>query len=231
MPPPGAPHQYCPVSQWVNSENGAARLAGPPEQLLPEEAAAGPSQHYAGSVVSSLTSRHEVSVHSALRKLQRAIEKMKLTEGCGEKQISHAQKIMSDCASKLSAKLDVEDDLEAQLVEVVERALEESEGLAEGAMQQLDQLASSEREARANVSARPRLSYETFSGDILQYPTFQANQRELFKMFEDKIAKDGGAAQQLYQDFIARPREHSEEFQWCGAGRGEGGGVAGVTVQ
>ena len=66
-----------------------------------------------------------MSVHSALRKLQRAIEKMNMTEGCGEKQISHAQKIMSDCASKLSAKLDVEDNLEAQLVVVVERALEE----------------------------------------------------------------------------------------------------------
>ena len=62
--------------------------------------------------------------------MQRAIEKMKLTEGCGEKRISHAQKVMSDCASKLSAKLDGEEDLEAQLVVVVEQALEESEGLA-----------------------------------------------------------------------------------------------------
>ena len=58
--PPDAPHQYCPVSRWVNSENGAARLAGPNEQLLPEEAAAGPLQNYAGSVVSSLASQHEV---------------------------------------------------------------------------------------------------------------------------------------------------------------------------
>ena len=82
---------------------------------------------------------------------------MKLTKGCGEKRNTHAQKVMSDCASKFSAKLDGEEDLEAQLVVVVEQALEESEGLAEGAMQQLDQLASSEREARANVSARPRL--------------------------------------------------------------------------
>ena len=80
-PPPGAPHLHCPVTQWVNSESEAARPAAPPEQLLPGEAAAGPSQHYAGSVVSSITSRHEVSVHSALRKLQRAIEKMKLTKG------------------------------------------------------------------------------------------------------------------------------------------------------
>ena len=44
--------------------------------------------------------------------LQKAIEKIKLTEGCGEKRISHAQKVMSDCAPKLSAKLDGEDDIE-----------------------------------------------------------------------------------------------------------------------
>ena len=124
---------------------------------------------------------------------------MKLTEGRGEKQIAHAQKIMSDCASKLSAKLDLEEDLEAQLVVVIEQALEESEDLAEHAMGQLDELATNEREARANVSARPRMSYETFSGDISQYLTFQANQRELFRMFQDKGAPDGGAAQQLFQ--------------------------------
>ena len=57
----------------------------------------------------------EQSIELSTRKLQKAIEKMKLTEGCGEKQISHAQKVMSDCASKLSAKLDVEDDIEPQL--------------------------------------------------------------------------------------------------------------------
>ena len=93
---------------------------------------------------------------------------MKPTEGCGEKRISHAQKVMSDCASKLSAKLDGEDDIEPQLLVMAERVLEESEGLAESAMEQLDNLASSEREARANVSARPRLS---------KFPTFQQNQK------------------------------------------------------
>ena len=36
-------------------------------------------------------------------------------------------------------------------------------------------------------------------GDISQYPNFQANQRELFKMFQDKSAPDGGATQQLFQ--------------------------------
>ena len=216
----------------MNSESGTARLAAPPEQLLLGEAAAGPPQHYAGSVVSSIASRHEVSVHSALRKLQRAIEKMKLTEGCGEKQISHAQKIMSDCASKLSAKLDLEDDLEAQLVVVVERAMEESEDLAEGAMKQLDELASSEREARANVSARPRLSYETFSGDIDQYPTFQANQRELFKMLEDKGAPDGGAVQQLFQlSKILLPDLARTVMSFSGAERGADKAVAWLELK
>ena len=100
---------------------------------------------------------------------------MKLTEGRGEKQIAHAQKVMSVCASKLSAKLDLEEDLEAQLVVVIEQALEESEDLEEQAVQQLDELVTNEREARANVSARPRLSYKIFSGDISPYPTFQAN--------------------------------------------------------
>ena len=171
----------------MNSESGAAR----PEQLTLGAAGAGPSQNYAGSVVSSFASRHRVSIHSALRKLQRAIVKMKLTEGKGEKQIAFAQKSMSDCALKLSAKLDLEEDIEAHLWTAIEAALDESEELAEHAMQRLDELATDEKEARANISARPRLSYETFSGDISQYPTFQENQRELFKMFQDKSAPDG----------------------------------------
>ena len=66
---------------------------------------------------------------------------------------------MSDCASKLSAKLDGEDDIEPQLLVMAELVLEESESLAERAMKQLDNLASSERETRAIVSARPKLSY------------------------------------------------------------------------
>ena len=97
-------HQPCPVNQWVvqNSESGAPRHG----QLSPGTAAAGLSQNYAGSVMSSVASPHGISIHSALRKLQRAVVKMKLIEGKGEKQIAHAQKRMSDFASKLSAKLD-----------------------------------------------------------------------------------------------------------------------------
>ena len=76
---------------------------------------------------------------------------MKLTEGKGETQIAHAQKGMSDCASKLSAKLDLEEDLEAHLFVVIEQALDESEDLLEHAMQRLDELATDKKEARANV--------------------------------------------------------------------------------
>ena len=43
--------------------------------------------------------------------------KMKLTEGKGEKQIAHAQKSKSDCASKLWANLDLEDNIEAHLLD------------------------------------------------------------------------------------------------------------------
>ena len=128
---------------------------------------------------------------------------------------------MSDWTSKVSAKFDVEDDIEPQLLVVAERVLEESEGLAESAMEQLDNLASSEREARANVSARPRLFYETFNGDISQFPTFQQNQKELFKMFEDKKALDGGAAQQLYQlSKILSPDLARTVMMFIGAERG-----------
>ena len=75
----------------------------------------------------------------------------------GQKQISYQQESMSEYASKLCSKLDLAEDIEAHLLTAIEAALDESEDLAERAMQLLDHLASSERKARANVSARPRL--------------------------------------------------------------------------
>ena len=60
---PVAQHLQYPVSQWVNNESEAA--AGPP--------------HYAESVGSSVNSRHELSIELSTRKLQKAIEKIKLT--------------------------------------------------------------------------------------------------------------------------------------------------------
>ena len=128
--------------------------------------------------------------------------------------------------------MDLEEDLEAQLVVVIEQALEESENLAEHAMQKLDELATNEREARANVLACPRMSYKIFSGDISQYPTFQANQRELFKMFQDKGAPDGGAAQQLFQlSKILLPDPASSVMSFLGAERSADKAVAWLELK
>ena len=102
---------------------------------------------------------------------------------------------MSDVNTKLRAKLDTDEDIEPHLWAAVEAALEESEALAWRAIQLLDDLATNKEEIKANISARGRLSYETFHGDINQFPTFQANQRELFRQFQDKSAPDGGATQ------------------------------------
>ena len=49
------------------------------------------------------------------------------------------------------------------------------------------------------MSARSKLAFETFNGDVSQYPMFLANQEQLFKMFYDANAPDKGASQQLYQ--------------------------------
>ena len=69
---------------------------------------------------------------------------------------------------------------------VIEAALDGSDKLAERAMKRLDELSRGEKEARANVSARPRLSYEYFDSNVGQFPTFAQNQKELYKMFADK---------------------------------------------
>ena len=70
---PVAQHLQCSVSRWVNHEGEAA--GGPP--------------HYAESVGSSVNQRVELSIELSTRKLQKSIKKMKLTEGGGEKGISH----------------------------------------------------------------------------------------------------------------------------------------------
>ena len=51
-----------------------------------------------------------------------------------------------------------------------------------------------EREEKALIQARPKLTYETFRGDAGTWGTFQRNQREIFKMFEKE-----GEGQQIYQ--------------------------------
>ena len=62
----------------------------------------------------------------------------------GEKQISYEQKSMSECAAKLSSKLDIEADIEAHILVVIEQALTESGNVASYANKQLDELSRNE---------------------------------------------------------------------------------------
>ena len=104
---------------------------------------------------------------------------------------------------------------------VIEQALEESEQLATAAIIRLDELAREEKETRANVSARPRISYEIFAGDIGKFPTFSQNQQELYKMFANPKAADGGGAQQLFQlSKILSPELARTVMSFSGAERG-----------
>ena len=68
--PPVSSRQPCSVNQLVRySESGMGRQ----EQLSPGAEAVGPSDEYAGSIMSSVASRHCLSISSLLRKLQKTI--------------------------------------------------------------------------------------------------------------------------------------------------------------
>ena len=106
---------------------------------------------------------------------------------------------MADCAKKLSDKVDLEADIDDQMLVVIEEALEQSESLATYANMRLDELSRIKEEENALIQARPKLSYETFQGDVGTWATFQQNQQEIYKMFTNKAAVDGGEGQQIYQ--------------------------------
>ena len=80
------------------------------------------------------------------------------------------------------------EELEPSFLAVVQSALDQSDDLAQKAMKRLDKLSREKEEAKALVSAGPKLAFEMFSGDMSQYPTFVANQEELYKMFYDPHA-------------------------------------------
>ena len=63
----------------------------------------------------------------------------------------------------------------------------------------LDELSRIDKEKKALIQARPKLSYETFQGDVGTWPAFQQNQQEIYKMSANKAAVDGGEGQQIYQ--------------------------------
>ena len=99
-------------------------------------------------------------------------------------------------------------------------------------MKRLDELSRDGKEARANLSARPSMAYETFSGDISQFPTLQNIQQELFERFADKNAADGGAARQLFQlSKIFIPDLASTVMSLSGAERGAQKAVAWFNVK
>ena len=118
-----------------------------------------------------VTSRHGLSVSSLLRKLQKSIHGMQNTKGQGERAIAYGQKEMSNLASKLSEKMNMESEIEPSFLAVIKSALDQSDDLARQAMKKLDQLAREKEVAKAFVSARPKMVYETFLGDVSQYPT------------------------------------------------------------
>ena len=192
--PPAVSQQPCHVGRWVQASDPGR--PGPASPMAAEEEL---PPHYAGSVTSSINSRHGLSVASMLRKLNKCISNMQNTEDMGEKIIAYKQKEMSGVADKIRAKVDAGEELEPGFMAEIEEALDTADLLAENAIIRLDKLATEKEEAKALVSARPKLAFKVFTGDVSQYPTFLANQEQLYEMFYDENAPDKGASQQLFQ--------------------------------
>ena len=172
---------------------------GRQEPVSPIGAVEEPPPEYAGTVASSVTSCYGLSVASLLRKLQRFFTNMRNTETMGEKEITYKQKEMSQITDKTRTKSDSADELEPGFLATIQSALDQSNDLSEQAIRRLDKLSTEEKEAKALVSERPKLAFETFTGDVSQYPNFLANQEVLYKKNYDPNAPDKGASQQLFQ--------------------------------
>ena len=71
----------------------------------------------------------------------------------GEQQICYETKYMTDCAKKLSDKVDLEPEIEAHLLVVIEEALDQSETFASYASMRLDKLSCLDKEERALIQA------------------------------------------------------------------------------
>ena len=95
--------------------------------------------------------------------------------------------------------MDSKEDLEDGLMTEIEEALDTADLLAESAVIQLDKLTADKEETKALISARPKMAFEVFTGDVTQYQTFRSNQERLYEMFYDANAPDKGASQQLFQ--------------------------------
>ena len=117
----------------------------------------------------------------------------------GEKIIAYKQKEMSAVADKIRAKVDGGEELEPGFMAEIEASLDKSDELAESAIRKLDKLATEEKENKAIMASRLKIAFRTFSGDVSQYPSFLANQEQVFEIFYDANAPDKGVSQQLYQ--------------------------------
>ena len=190
--PPPCPRQPSSVGQWLAASELGRGEAGPPPA-----AAEGSLPHYAESVASSTASRPGFS--NNYKKLKKCIAALRNTEKMGEKTITFKLRELSATAEKVRAKVDGGEDLEAGLAAEVEDALDTADMLAENAVIRLDKISTEEKDTKALISARPKMAFEVFTGDVSQYPTFLANQEQLYEMFYDAAAPDKGASQQLFQ--------------------------------
>ena len=93
----------------------------------------------------------------------------------GEKTIAYKLKELSSSADKVRAKLDAGEELKAGLMAEIEQALDTADLLGEDAVIRLDKLATEKEEAKALISARPKMAFEVFTGDVSQYSTFLSN--------------------------------------------------------
>ena len=110
-----------------------------------------------------------------------------------------------ECAKalkELSDKHELETGIEEHLSVVIKAALEETESLGLFGSIRLDQLCRMERQDRLNVNSRPKLSYEIFTGDVGQWPTFLKNREQLFSFYE------GNPGQQRQTQRVNRGRRH-----------------------
>ena len=92
--PPAVAEQPCHVGRWVQASDPSAQEPASPT------AAAEELPHYVGSVT-SINSRHGLSVANLLRKLNKCISSMQKTADMGEKNIAYRQKEMSAVADKI----------------------------------------------------------------------------------------------------------------------------------
>ena len=107
----------------------------------------------------------------------------------GEKTISFKLKELSASADKVRSKLDAGEEFEEGLLEEIEAALDTADQLSKGAVVRLDKLATEKEETKALIAARPKMAFEVFTGDVSQYPTFLANQEQLYEMFYNANAR------------------------------------------